>query len=181
EVMLPRKVGEAVDALATLDPNDQRAAEVVKVLAGAARATDLHAVVRADAARALGRWRTPESLAALSEVVNDSSVGVRHAAIEGLGTYATEEAAVPITSRLLSSQDRAHAASILQGMGSVAERAVIPALGHESPEVRATACKVLSEIGTVKSLPALERAAGDASPLVRQAAFLAFRSASKRK
>jgi HEAT repeat protein len=66
-------------------------------------------------------------------------------------------------------------------MGPPAERAVLGALADASGDVRTEACRVLAEIGTEKSLPALEQLAGDANPLVRQAAAKARLSASRRK
>jgi HEAT repeat protein len=173
ELRLPRKVGEAVAALAELQPDDKRAAEVVTVLAEVARSADLNPFVRADASRTLGRWKTPESLAALMDAVNDSSTPVRHAAIEGLASFGTEQAAFAIVRRLSEPLDRGHSSSLLQGMGSVAERAVGLGLrdANSSPEVRLEACRILGEVGTAKSVPVLDSATtADPNPQVRAAA-----------
>ena len=74
----------------------------------------------------------------------------------------------------------------LRALGSVAEPAVLkrlePTKDLRSAQVRRQACDILSDIGTAKSVPALQGVAkNDPEQSVRRAAELALQGIEKRK
>jgi hypothetical protein len=181
DARLPRNVGTVVDVLARAEWDPKRAAEAAKVLAAVAKEMELNLFIRCEAARALGRWNTADSLITLHDLLNDPSVQIRHAAIDGLAALRLEQVCAGIAGRLAHDQDRGYASSALQALGPVAERAVVLELNNQAWEVRHEACKILAEIGTIKSLPRLqELVENDPHPQVRQAAARARGPAARR-
>jgi hypothetical protein len=147
EVKLPNRIGELVAWFVRTAPPAERPDAAAPFLEAVVQNTDLNLHIRCDAARALGHWGRPASVAVLIALFADEPVLLRHAAIEGLGTWGGEKAAAAIVQRLTNEQDRGRASSTLQTMGEQARRPVLLALEDESPAVRAEARKILKEIG----------------------------------
>jgi len=109
-------------------------------------AADSSVVVRAYAARALGRQRTRDALGPLVPLCGDPAVPVRISAVRALGALA-DSAALP---------------------------QALAALGDESPHVRETAAATLQALRSRDALPALRTALGDRDGGVRLAAARAL-------
>jgi HEAT repeat protein len=146
-------VRRAADRLAKA-PADEQPKEVAEALTGLL--ADRNGWIRAAVAKALVNWATPGSASALVQAAADEDLWVRKAAIQALGRLKTAEGAKAVAARLVHLQDRGDAASSLKAMGAVAEPEVLPYLKDRDGWVRLEACKVLGEIGTDKSLAALE-------------------------
>jgi HEAT repeat protein len=56
---------------------------------------------------------------------------------------------------------RESAVKALQDMGPMAEKEVLPFLGNKDPTIRGDAIRILKEIGTQQSVPALQALASD--------------------
>jgi HEAT repeat protein len=85
-----------------------------------------------------------------------------------------------IAARLSEPQDRNSAAAALRAFGPAAEDAMLEQLTSQDLWVRMEACKVLAEIGSGKSLPALQTATGDSNGLVSSAAKTAIQAVETR-
>ena len=85
----------------------------------------------------------------------------RTAIIKALSKFKSPQVYRAIASRLMYFSEESDAQKALIAMGSDAERAVCEILDHKSDEARRAAAEILKEIGTSKSLPALNRALQD--------------------
>ena len=146
-------VRNAADRLAKA-PADNPPDEIAGALA--ALLADRNGRIRAAAAKALVNWGTTNSTSALIKAAAEEDLWVRQAAMEALGRLKSPAGAEAVAARLIPMQDRATAAKALRAMGPLAEPAVLPLLKDRDGWVRLEACKVLGEIGTAQSLPALE-------------------------
>jgi hypothetical protein len=148
----------AADRLAKA-PADAQPEEVATALT--ALLSERSSWIRAAAAKALVNWGTTKAAPALCKATADEDLWVRKAAMEALGRLKTPEGAQAVAARLVPMQDRGDAAKALKTMGPPAEPAVLPYLKDRDGWVRLEACKVLGEIGSPKSLPALEEFGGN--------------------
>ncbi len=80
---------------------------------------------RAEAAKALKNWSTPESVSGLLKALKDQWSPVRSNAIEALIKYAPKEAIKPVAQQLTDGMTRGSAAKFLKAMGPDAEDAVL--------------------------------------------------------
>ena len=122
--------------------------------------------VRAEAARALKNWATPESVPGLSKALNDSWTPVRAHAIEAMIRFAPKEAIKPVAQQMANMMTRGAAIKFLKETGPAAEDAVLSLMDSKDPWVKAEVCHLLESIGTKKSLPALEKAVADENWMV---------------
>lgn len=123
--------------------------------------------VRQGAIKAMGIWGTKESVPALLKIVKSDDVFTRKAALEALGKLKDERGVAPVVEGLASIHTRAEASKAIKDMGSIAETEVAKLLKGNDIWVRAEACKLLKEIGTDKSLPALQKIVNDTDIHVR--------------
>jgi S1-C subfamily serine protease len=161
----PFRVRTALARLSMSDPGDRRD-EVAALLAEKLAGSDLFA--KTMAARGLAKWATAEQLPALLEAVQDDNSGVRGFLIEALGRVKDERAAEAVASAY--GGNRIQARQALKQLGPVAEPAVLKLLEDKEWSIRMDACDILGEIGTEKSVPALEKAANDENALVKMRA-----------
>jgi serine/threonine-protein kinase len=168
----------AVLRLVATQPSDRRD-EVVQALKPLTADSDV--LTRRSCAEALGAWGDEQTVQTLIDMLRDESPLVRWAAIESLGKLQDERGAEAVIEFL--ADPPAQAAKALVAMGSAAETPVAKCLQHEDGNVRIEACKILKEIGTKKSLPALQAAARDKKrhPRIAKAAQDAISSVSARK
>lgn len=82
-------------------------------------------------------------------------------AIRAAGRMKNSRLVQPLCTLLENFFNWEDATRALLQMGPVAEDRVRALLTHRDPKMRAQVCKILSSIGTEKSLPALRRAAGE--------------------
>jgi predicted Zn finger-like uncharacterized protein len=103
----------------------------------------------------LGVWGTKETLPILLDAVRKPET--RRAALQGLGRLKDESTLEPIAECLGEADGRGEAAQALKAFGPAAEDTVLKRLNHAEQQVRELACQILKDIGTQKSLPALQR------------------------
>jgi HEAT repeat protein len=137
-----------------LPPNDEIKAIVARKLIVLLTDND-NAVVNGGAARAMLNWATEEIAPKLMVVaVSENNSGYT---VMALGMLKYEKAIPLIIRRLEAVKDRINCGKALVKMGPVAEPAVIKLLTAKRGEVVTEACRVLGQIGTKASLPALEK------------------------
>jgi mono/diheme cytochrome c family protein len=145
---------KAAEQLARAEANDDRdtvAQALEPVL------NDSNAATRRAAVKALGVWGTKESVPALIKVLKGDDVFARRDTLLALGKLKDQRAITPLVECLATAQTRADAANALKEMGSMSEKEVAKLLTHGDVWTRAEACKVLRDIGTQSSVPALTR------------------------
>jgi predicted Zn finger-like uncharacterized protein len=116
---------------------------------------------QAAAVKALVVWGTKENVPGLLTFVEDGAFNphanfMRGTAMEALGAIKDERAVIPVARRLINFLDRQAASKALKLMGPIAEPAVMTFLGSRDGGQRNEACRILAEIGTARSLPALQ-------------------------
>ena len=146
-------VRAAADRLAKA-PAEGNAEEVAALLT--ALLSDRNNFTKAAAAKALVNWATANSSGALRTAVEDTDLWTRKAAMETLGRFPSPENAQAVAARLVELSDRGDAVKALEAMGPAAEPAVLTYLKDRDNWVRLEACKVLGQIGTPSSIPAIE-------------------------
>jgi hypothetical protein len=120
------------------------------------------------AVRLLAVWRSPEGLAKLSDLVNDSRVFLRWEVIKALGKYDEPKAAESLIGRL---KDDGHLAEeALRSIGPVAEPPLITLLRNPDADLRKKACEILKFVGGDATLKAMKAIPPDPEFFVRAAA-----------
>ncbi|WP_435005199.1 HEAT repeat domain-containing protein [Tundrisphaera lichenicola] len=114
---------------------------------------------RSDAAKTLAVWGGPENTHALIEALKDPEFHVRWAVLDTLKALKDPESADALADYFMDSNDRGKAVEALKAIGPPAEDAVLRCLNHNDGFTRMDACKILEQIGTEKSVPALRRLA----------------------
>jgi hypothetical protein len=120
------------------------------------------------AVRVLAVWHSPEALAKLSDLVNDSRVFLRWEIIKALGKYDEPKAAEALIERL--KEDGHQAEEALRSMGQVAEPPLIALLRNPDADLRKKACEVLKFVGGAATLKAMKSIPPDPEFFVRVAA-----------
>jgi S1-C subfamily serine protease len=131
-----------------------RREEVALALAKALAHEDVF--TRQRAAGALRVWHVEAVVPDALRALEDKDFTVHNAAVEILGEYPGPQIAEAIVNTY-DQRGLSPAKKVLTKMGPVAEEAVHKLLEHENWVVRATACEILMEIGTDKSLALLEQ------------------------
>lgn len=135
--------------------------------------------VRAAAAEALATWATKESVPALLKLLDSDSSAVRGHALRALGRLKAVSAIDRIVAQL--PQDQFAAAQALRDIGPAAEPAVLKLLSQGDRKARQSGCQILQQIGTKKSLPALQKAKNDSDNLMRLYAEQAAKAIERRQ
>jgi HEAT repeat protein len=149
----------ALSRLASMEVSEPNE-EVCRALTNALTAAEWP--TRQLAARALANWGGTEALPALRSALADPEFSVRWAAIEAVGRFKDAQAAQPLAQLLCDSSCTMKAHQALVAIGPTAEDAVLKIFAQRDADCRRAACRVLKEIGTQRSLPALTAAAKDA-------------------
>jgi HEAT repeat protein len=139
---------------------------------------DSDRAVRTEAAAALATWGTADTVPALVAALKDADPFVKRKAMETVAKRKDPSAAGPLAACLKT--ERHHAAECLKRYGPGAEEAVLPYLDDDDGWVRLEAAKVLQEIGTAHSLPALRQAASGHDGLLPGAAKQAVNAIEQR-
>jgi hypothetical protein len=146
----------ACDRLAAAEPGMDRK-EVIDALEPLLGDGD--AAIRCAAIKAHMTWAGKDALDTYYRILKtDGDAAVRAAVIEQLPWLAGAAAAETLAARLAEAADRTTAARALVWIGPPAEKAVAGYLDHREWGVRVSACKILKAIGTVHSVPALQKA-----------------------
>jgi hypothetical protein len=171
------KVKAAAEQLAKMEPVKERRDEVAKALASALG--NENGFARASALKALAVWYVPAVLPDMVQRLQDESGLVCGYAFDALAAVKSPAAAEAVAARL--ADDRGHAAKALKAMGPLAEPAALKCLKHADPKARVEAIKVLGEIGTAKSLPALKPLVTDKDLSTRASAERAVKAIEGRR
>ncbi len=167
----------AAEQLTQMKPDQEQRKEVAKALVRLL--ADRKAQVRVAALRALGTWHTPESIARVVECLQDDSSEVCAAAMQALSDSKDPRAAEALAGQL--ALNARVVGNHLLNMGPVAEDALLECLDDARPAVLVTACKILGQIGTEKSLAKLEALTGHAESIVGRRASRAIRDIKSRQ
>jgi HEAT repeat protein len=136
-------------------PNDQVKAKVAKKLLE--WLDDRESSVRGRAADALANWATQELAPRMMIEMVGNKPALRKGSIIGLGRIQYEKAIPTLVRYLESNIERPKVTEALVLMGPKAETAVLKVLDNKDQAAVRQACFILMQIGTSKSLPALER------------------------
>lgn len=145
---------QALNRLKNAPPNDRRA-EVAKAVEPGL--SDPNTFYRCNTAQVLGVWGGPENIPALLNGLKDPAFNVRWAVLDALKVRHDPTSAEALVDYLMNSDDRGKAADALKAIGPEAEDAVLRSLGHHNDFTRMDTCKILEEIGTVKSVVPLQK------------------------
>jgi HEAT repeat protein len=111
------------------------------------------------AAQALAVWATAEEVPALIRVLRRERLGVfRKYIVRALGQVKDKSAVPTLVEQLGQPFDGGESEKALIAFGPSVEEEVAKALNQKGFRERAAACRVLGEVGTAKSLPALKAA-----------------------
>ncbi|MCY2990948.1 MAG: HEAT repeat domain-containing protein [Planctomycetota bacterium] len=121
--------------------------------------------VREAVGDALAHHATKENVPALLKLLDSDSVLVRQHAVSALGRLQATAAIDRLVQLLLKGDPTV--VSALGQMGSAAEPAMLKVLAQGDRAARDRALLVLTQIGTKKSLPALEKLKNDGDPLTK--------------
>jgi hypothetical protein len=105
------------------------------------------------------------------------------AMMRGLTYFKDSSAAEAVAGHVGSTFDEAHhkAVAALREMGPVAEDVLIKMAPARDPKASLAAVELLGDVGTVKSLPLLKRAAASGNPAVREAAEASTKKIQERQ
>jgi hypothetical protein len=113
--------------------------------------------VRHAALEAVKVWGIEQNAPTLLLLLDTSEMSDRWSAMEALGKIGGSKAAAQCLAELLTvPNDSLPAKRALEEMGSIAEDAVWPHIGHADLLIHTNACQVLAKIGTEKSLTKLK-------------------------
>lgn len=110
------------------------------------------------------QWATSENVVRLIDQVGATGYGadaVRLNAAKALGRLRDPRGVAPVARRLEDMRDRGKVGEAVIAFGPMAEDEVLKVLENRSPFVRGEAIKVLKEIGTTRSIAALEKQVKD--------------------
>jgi hypothetical protein len=173
----PEKKVDAVDRLTNAEPIPARRTEIARLLEPMLDPKEMNEGLRRSATRALGTWGDAQSVPVLVARLpaEEKDLLVKALAVEALGNLKESDPEV-VAASLKDLLLRFYAARSLRAMGARAEPAVLKLLQDKDAAVRAAACKVLAEIGTKASVPALQNVAKDPNPHIAAAANEALKA-----
>jgi hypothetical protein len=147
-------VNNAAQKLATMQPNDHQAAVAQQL---AARIDHPNPLARTTLARALCVWGTAKEIPVFITILDDQdfqNIQRRHEVLKIIGKFKDERTIPALLKCLKNIHTRHQAQKALQEVGPVAEKDVLPLL--QTDDLRSPALKILKEIGTQQSVPALK-------------------------
>jgi S1-C subfamily serine protease/HEAT repeat protein len=124
--------------------------------------------------KALARWGGKAAVPALVREVQRGYPQFADEAINALVELKDEAAAAAVVKWVGPLDHDRRAAQALMAMGPVAEKSVIPLLGHADPQFAAEACWILAEIGGRDSIAPLAKAVNNSNPGLSRAATVAL-------
>lgn len=163
-----KQIDECLKRLAEKKPRrpDRKIAQAIESILS----TSEQDILRAEAARALIQWSTPESVPALIKALKDERPMVVSCSMNALCKYKPKEAIKPVTQLLSNHFLRMSAEKFLKAAGPAAEDAVLTQIDTHDEWTRASVCHILRVIGTKKSIPALEKILAEAHGMVNHSA-----------
>lgn len=170
------RVMEAAQRLSAMKPNERRR-EVATALER--KLEDPQPAVYWGAAEALGVWGDEENVPGLIKALMKKPANQKAAG--ALAKIKDVRAIEPIAAALEDFATSSDAVEALPTFGVAAEDAVLKRLNHPDWRVRSRTCKVLAEIGTRKSVAALQDLAAEGNIFVAPDARLALRAIRDRE
>ncbi|QJW97143.1 HEAT repeat domain-containing protein [Frigoriglobus tundricola] len=119
--------------------------------------TDPQQSVRVEAVKSLGVWGTRDDVPTLIRALDHEDGATRRTAALAVRRFRDDRAVPALVRRLGDPQCTGESAKALIDIGPAAERPVIPALASTDVTEQGAAIDVLKEIGTVDSVPALQK------------------------
>ncbi|MBO0699815.1 MAG: protein kinase [Zavarzinella sp.] len=148
----------AVDHFTTMQPNDQRATVIPRLveLTG-----EENPFIRRPAIKALRAWGTKDEVPVLMRLLNHKDPFTRSEALKAIGHFRDPRTLEPVIQCFRDNSTRRDARDALREMGPMAEPPLIDIL-NEPPHVfivglKKEAIDLLGEIGTEKSVPTLQK------------------------
>jgi len=109
--------------------------------------------IRRAAQDAILVWGTKKNIPTLLKLLEYNDYGDRQAAMKALGAIGgTKESAKSLAAKLPDRDYRSTATTALKQMGPFAEEVIWLYIGHPDDSVHDSACKVLGQVGSSKSL-----------------------------
>jgi hypothetical protein len=141
-----------VDRLNQVKSNERRP-EVSQKLSALLESTDNG--TRVEAIKRLGLWGGPADVPALISLLDHKDGGTQEAAMRALGSLHDPRAIAPLIARIKGNRTAQEA---LRKLGSAAEPDLIPLLEPSvDPFLQQAAIRVLQDVGTSASVPALQK------------------------
>lgn len=148
----------AAEFLAKAPANDKQREAVGKALTP--MFIDEHWGVRDQVFLAMANWPSKDVYLTLYKLVNDTGTpDLRRRSMDAMAKIGDATLAPYIAQRLKVSEDHHHAAQALRAMGAKAENALHEYLLEKDRNLRLAALRILRDVGTSASLPALDKAA----------------------
>jgi HEAT repeat protein len=150
----------AVERLADLKPNDQRAKVAPRLIE---LMDDPSPFIRKPAVRALGAWGSKDDVPALMRALAHQDVFTRQEVLKVIGRFKDARTLPPVLVNFREFSTRKEAAIALRQMGAMAETDVLAIVNERDQlqllSLKQSAIEVLADIGTEKSVPTLEKVA----------------------
>jgi hypothetical protein len=169
---------DALLRLATMQPNDQRA-QVVKKLIELSEANDPH--TRRAAVTALGVWGSAGEVPALLKAMEHEDVFTRREALKVIGRFRDPQTLPALIRCFRDFHTRADADKALRELGAMAEKDVLEILKERDVFLKRDAIYVLTDIGGEASVPALKEVAAAGHVFLVQPAQTALTAIAGRK
>jgi len=150
----------AVERISAMKPNDERA-KVASKLAELTR--DEGPFIRVLAVKALGTWGSKNEMPDLIRALAHKDPSTRRETLKVIGRFRDSRSLEPVMLSFRESATRADAGQALRDMGPMAEPEVLALLNERDDGglffMKRDAITVLADIGSDKSVPALEKIA----------------------
>jgi len=154
----------AVERLANMKPNDQRAIVVPRLVE---LTEEEHPFIRGPAIKALGAWGSKDNVPVLMRLLAHNDLSARREALKVIGRFRDPRTVEPVMLGFRDNQTRAEAGQALRDLGNMAENDVLAILNERDEGgvvfLKKAAIEVLADIGTEKSVPALQKVAASNS------------------
>jgi HEAT repeat protein len=158
----------AAGFLAQMKPVEEKRAEVAQALSSLLQDPDPFA--RGEAWRAMKPWAHKEMVPGLIAILSDPKPQTpfvnRNGAMDILAEIRDPRAAEALAARLEHILEQGQAARALEAIGSAAEPAVLKYLAHRDTHTRSAVIQLLGKIGTLKSVPELEKVGKNDYPVL---------------
>lgn len=144
-----------VTQLALMEPVESRRDEISGLLDRLL--TVKQQSVRSSAINAVAKWGTPKNIPTLLKLCDELDLGTRWGAMRALGGIGgSAEAAAKVATLMGDQEDMLTAADALKKMGAHAEEPVWQHLKPDNVQLFLQATYVIEQVGTARSIPALE-------------------------
>jgi HEAT repeat protein len=145
----------AAQALSKMAPNQHRAVVAQKLAEQLPKSEPGN---RTPLLRALGVWGTANEVPALLLMLNEKDGNTKNETMQALGKLRDGRAAAPLVQCLHELSTQYHAEQALRSIGPPAEKEVLTLLNQNEIKLKVIAVRLLKDMGTQQSVPALQAA-----------------------